>query len=58
MPKSAIEAIDELRHEWALVQERVERLRADGDLAVVDNLEQWIVAAQKVIARWDGINGR
>jgi hypothetical protein len=53
MAKSVSQSMEDLRQEMARMKQRVERLRAEGNLENIDMLERWIVDAQAVLARWD-----
>jgi hypothetical protein len=49
--------MEELRQELAQMKQRIERQRAEGDLANIDFLERWITDAEKVLDRWDRAAG-
>ena len=54
MAKSVSQSMEELRQELTRMKQRVERMRAEGDLNNLEMLERWIVDAEAVLARWDG----
>jgi hypothetical protein len=53
MAKSVSQSMEDLRQEMARMKERVDRLRAEGNLDNIEMLERWIVDAEAVLARWD-----
>jgi hypothetical protein len=55
--KSISRSMEELRQELAQMKQRIERQRAQGDLANIDFLERWITDAEKVLDRWDRAAG-
>jgi len=53
MAKSVSQSMEDLRQELVRMKQRVERLRAEGDLENIEMLERWITDAEGVLARWD-----
>ena len=51
--KSVSQSMEDLRQELIRMKQRVERMRAEGDLENIEMLERWITDAQGVLARWD-----
>ena len=45
--------MEDLRRELIQMKQRVEQLRAQGDSGA-ENLQRWVVEAEKVLSRWDG----
>ncbi|HWF64671.1 MAG TPA: hypothetical protein VN685_08680 [Rhizomicrobium sp.] len=53
MAKSVTQSMEDLRQELVRMKQRIERLRAEGNLENIEMLERWITDAQAVLARWD-----
>ena len=53
MAKSVSQSMEDLRQELVRMKQRVERLRAEGNLENIEMLERWITDAEGVLARWD-----
>ena len=53
MSKSVSQSMEDLRQELVRMKQRVERLRAEGELENIEMLERWITDAEGVLARWD-----
>ena len=53
MAKSVSQSMEDLRQELVRMKQRVERMRAEGNLENIEMLERWITDAEGVLARWD-----